>query len=94
MHRLTAVDGFGERLVDEFAHLGGRDEVLAGSVSAGDVGGAVAGFEHLADGGFDGGGVLFQVGGVAETMAAVRIAPSGLALPVPAMSGADPCTGS
>ena len=29
-----------------------------------------------------------------RTIAAVRIAPSGLALPVPAMSGAEPCTGS
>ncbi len=66
MHGLAAVDGFGERLVDEFAHLGGGDEVLVGCVAAGDVGGAVAGVEDVADGGFDGGGVLLQVGGVAQ----------------------------
>ena len=28
VHGLAAVDGFGERLVDEFAHLAGGDEVL------------------------------------------------------------------
>ena len=31
---------------------------------------------------------------VRRTIAAVRIAPRGFAFPVPAMSGADPCTGS
>ena len=65
VHGLAAVDGFGERLVDEFAHLGGGDEVLAGCAPTGDVGGAMAGGEDVADGGLDGGGVLLQVGGVA-----------------------------
>ena len=54
VHGLTAVDGFGERLVDEFAHLLGRDEVLGRRVlrhaAAGDVGGTGARCENLGDG--------------------------------------------
>ena len=40
--------------------------MLVGGIAAGDVGSAVAGGEDFAYGGFDGGGVLFEVGGVAE----------------------------
>ena len=51
VHGLTAVDGFGERLVDEFAHLLGRDEVLSGRVlrraAAGDVGGTGRGYNEI-----------------------------------------------
>ena len=59
-----AVDGFGEGFVDELAHLLGGD--VGGGVAAGDVGGAVAGGEDFGDGGFDGLGFGFEVGGVAE----------------------------
>ena len=52
-------------------------------------------FEDLADGGFDGGGFGFKAAAVAQNQTPpVRIAPSGLASPLPAMSGAEPWTGS
>ena len=44
----------------------GGDESAGWGVAAGDVGGAVAGVEDLVDGGFDGVGVLLEVGGVAQ----------------------------
>jgi len=37
---------------------------------------------------------LTEINQLRSSMAAVRMAPSGLAIPLPAMSGAEPCTGS
>ncbi len=66
VHRLAAVDGFGERLVDAFAHLLRGDGLLAGLLAAGYVRGAVAGVENFVDGLLYGAGVLLEIGGVAE----------------------------
>ena len=70
MHGLAAVDGFGEGLVDQLAHLLGADGGLAGLLGgfrlARYVGGAVAGVEDRVDGLLDGFGVLIQICGVAK----------------------------
>src|SRR6266481_8274714 len=66
VHGLTAVDGFGQGLVDEFAHLLCGDRGLAGLLAARDVGGSVAGVEDFVDGLLYGFGVLIQICGVAE----------------------------
>ena len=70
------------------------DELQVGVVAAGYVGGAVACVEDLMDGGSTARASCSRLAEWRRTMAAVRMAPRGLALPVPAMSGAEPWTGS
>ena len=80
VHGLTAIDGFGEGLVDEAAHLFGGDGCAG--VAAGDVRGAVAGGENVLRRRLS--MAWASCSSLAEwrrTMAAVRMAPRGLAFP-------------
>ena len=94
VHGLAAVDGFGQGLVDELAHLLRGDWGLAGLLAARDVGGAVAGVENLVDGLLDGFRVLFEVGGVAKDHRGGEDRAERIGLAGAGDVGAEPCTGS
>ena len=66
MHGLAAVDRFGQRLVDQLAHLLRGHRGLSGVLAAGYVCRAIACVEDRVYGLFDGAGVLLEVGGVAK----------------------------
>ena len=69
-------------LTDERAHLGGGQHLFA---LCSDVRGAMVGIQHVLNGGFDGVGLSLQ-----DIMAQERMVAIGFAMPLPAISGAEP----